>query len=72
MKILLVDHSPDERRAIRQLLEDDCALQEVDTGAEGLSRVEFDTDCVLVEYALPDLNGVEFLVQLRSQVLIIS
>lgn len=67
MKILLVDHSPDERRAIRQLLEDDCALQEVDTGAEGLSRVEFDTDCVLVEYALPDLNGVEFLVQLRSQ-----
>ncbi|ROH93765.1 diguanylate cyclase [Stagnimonas aquatica] len=67
MKILLVDHSPDERQAIRQLLEDDCALQEVDTGAEGLNRVEFDTDCVLVEYALPDLSGVEFLVQLRSQ-----
>lgn len=67
MKILLVDHNQDERKAIRRLLEDDCALHEVGTGAEGLTWLESDTDCVLVEYGLPDLSGVEFLVRLRSQ-----
>lgn len=67
MKILLVDPKLSERLASRQLLEDDCALREADTGAEALKLIEPDTTCVLVEYALPDMSGVEFLVQLRSQ-----
>ena len=67
MKILLVDPNLSERQASRQLLEDDCALREAETGAEALKLIEPDTTCVLVEYALPDMSGVEFLVQLRSQ-----
>ena len=67
MKLLIVDTNPAERRDSRRLLEDSCAVCEAGTGREGLAQVADDIACVLVEAQLPDMSGIDFLVQLRAQ-----
>lgn len=67
MNLLIVDANAVERLASRRLLEDSCALREAESGQDGLAAVAVDTDCVLLESDLPDMSGIEFLVQLRSQ-----
>jgi len=67
MNLLIVDANPEERLASRRLLEDTCAIREVGSGREALAAIDADTDCLLLETELPDMSGVDFLVQLRAQ-----
>ncbi len=71
MKIVMVDDSVEERTLCRILLEEvyGSSLQLFEEGEalEGLKtcrRVE--PDCVLLDYDLPDMTGLEFLAQLQQ------
>lgn len=71
MKVLLVDDSPADRRLCRLLLEEtfgaELELGEAATGALGLEACgENPPDCLLLDYKLPDMTGLEFLAELRS------
>ena len=69
--VLIVDDSPEDRFAYRRQLQK-CgthayAITEAQSGAEGLEHSRAaPPDCVLLDYHLPDLDGVEFLARLRA------
>lgn len=69
--ILLVEDDLVDRMACRRALAQDpdheFVLYECETGREGLQLAhEQKPDCVLLDYHLPDMNGLEFLAELRS------
>ncbi|MBS1212918.1 MAG: hypothetical protein H6R26_1535 [Proteobacteria bacterium] len=71
-RILIVDDSPEDREAYRRLLlkgrADQYLVVEADCGEEGLRICRDEPpDCVLLDYNLPDIDGVEFLGQLRAE-----
>ena len=71
-RILIVDDSPEDREVYRRLLRHDGDRQyefvEADTAEDGLRACEAGgIDCVLLDYRLPDLDGLVFLGQLRSR-----
>ncbi len=71
MKVLLVDDSQADRRLCRLLLEETFGAEldfgEAATAAQGLADCRARTpDCVLLDYKLPDMTGLEFLAHLRS------
>ncbi len=71
--ILLVEDDVVDRMACRRALAQDAdyefVLAEADTGREGLQLAHaHKPDCVLLDYHLPDLNGLEFLAELRNDV----
>ncbi len=66
LKILVIDDNPADRELYRQFLIDDFdqeyEFNETGLGKEGVnicSSNEF--DCILLDYHLPDVNGIEFL-----------
>jgi DNA-binding NarL/FixJ family response regulator len=63
VRILVVDDNPSVRRYLRAILEQQHAWQvcgEARTGAEALQKVlESPPDLVLLDYQMPDLNGVD-------------
>lgn len=63
VRILLVDDNPSVRRYLRAILEQQHSWHvcgEARSGAEALKRVvETSPDLVLLDYQLPDLNGVD-------------
>lgn len=63
VRILLVDDNPAVRRYLRAILEQQAAWRvcgEAKTGAEALHKVlESPPDLVLLDYQMPDLNGVD-------------
>jgi len=66
MKVLIVDDSAADRRLCRTLLEEarDPGLEffEASDGSRGLKVCEAVVpDCVLIDYRLPDMTGIEFL-----------
>ncbi len=68
-RILLVDDSPEDRAAVRRLLAVDGAttyrVEEVTSGDDALRALqEAEFDCVLLDYQLPDYDGVGFLNEL--------
>jgi PAS domain S-box-containing protein len=67
-RLLVIDDSPEDREAYRRLLSrgpEKFEFCEAETGEEGLVRChEFQPDCVLVDYNLPDTDGLEVLTQL--------
>jgi len=73
--LLIVDDSPEDRELYRRLLaqgsEQAYEFLEADTGEEGL-RLAHDRipDCLLLDYRLPDVDGLEFLSRLRAERLI--
>ncbi len=71
IRILIVEDDLVDRMACRRALVQDpnyeFVLTEADTGREGLQLAhEQKPDCVLLDYHLPDLDGLEFLAELRN------
>ena len=72
LTILLVDDSPEDRELYRRALMQDAERQVVflkaDTGREGLDRCRSEKpDCILLDFNLPDLDGLEFLTALGAE-----
>ncbi len=71
IRILVVEDDMVDRMACRRALAQnqnyEFVLTEADTGREGLQLAhELKPDCVLLDYHLPDLDGLEFLGELRN------
>lgn len=73
-RILIVDDSPEDRQAYRRLIQrggENVAtftFAETDSGEDGLELCRSERpDCVLLDYRLPDLDGLEFLDELRGR-----
>jgi len=69
LRILIVDDSATDRGMYRDLLSQHpkyaYRFKEADLGKTGLERYDAaQLDCVLLDYQLPDLNGLEFLAQI--------
>jgi signal transduction histidine kinase len=67
--ILIIDDSPEDRELYCRLLRQDpyheYEILETDSGHEGLAICRRELpDCVLLDYRLPDLDGLEFLREL--------
>lgn len=71
VRILIVEDDLVDRMACRRALAQDTSFEfvlfEAETGREGLQLAhQQKPDCVLLDYQLPDLNGLEFLAELRK------
>jgi len=71
LRILIVDDSPEDREVFRRLLRQDgevrLELIEAETGEKGLALCRQEMpDCVILDYRLPDLSGLEVLSDLRG------
>ncbi|WP_017720185.1 PAS domain S-box protein [Kamptonema formosum] len=71
-KILIVDDSPEDRATYRRYLLQDSkytyTFLEEDSGERALQLCDQpDLDVVLLDFRLPDLDGLEFLSELRAQ-----
>jgi two-component sensor histidine kinase/CheY-like chemotaxis protein len=71
MKVVMVDDSEADRRLCRALLEEALGtrldFREANAARTGLETCrEIAPDCILVNYKLPDMTGLEFLAQLRA------
>lgn len=67
--VLIVEDSPEDRELYRRLLRQDphheYAILEAESGEEGLAICRRELpDCVLLDYRLPDIDGLEFLKEL--------
>ncbi|HEX2641684.1 MAG TPA: response regulator [Thermoanaerobaculia bacterium] len=72
VRVLLVDDSIEDRELYRRLLlqdrEHSYVFLEAESGEEGLERIESDRpDCLLLDYRLPDVDGLEFLDRLPAE-----
>jgi signal transduction histidine kinase len=75
IRLLIVDDSPEDRELYRRQLAQDreyaYEFLEAETGEEGLqTALAEDPDCLLLDYRLPDVDGLEFLSRLLAQKLI--
>jgi signal transduction histidine kinase len=71
IRLLIVDDSPEDRELYRRLLvqdhEHDYEILEAETGEEGLAVArERRPDCLLLDYRLPDVDGLELLSSLAE------
>ena len=72
MKLVMVDDSEADRKLFRILIEESLGSKlefwGEGTGAKGLETCRrIAPDCVLIDYKLPDMTGLDFVVQLRSR-----
>ena len=71
-KILLIDDNPQDRLLYQRLLaaqpgQERLEIHEASDGAEGLAQFrELRPDCVLLDYSLPDTDGLTMLAQLAE------
>ncbi|HSM99084.1 MAG TPA: response regulator, partial [Gallionella sp.] len=71
VRILIVEDDVVDRMSCRRALAQDpdyeFVLSEAETGREGLQMAHAQKpDCVLLDYRLPDLDGLEFLAEFRN------
>jgi PAS domain S-box-containing protein len=71
-KILIIDDNPDDRAACRRRLQRVSSakylIEEADSGTTGLAACQtVQPDCLLLDYRLPDLNGLQVLTRLTEQ-----
>lgn len=71
-RILIVDDNPTDREICRRFLSADAAqayeFVEADSAESGLELLQSTApDCVLLDYRLPDLTGIEFLSELKRR-----
>jgi PAS domain S-box-containing protein len=71
-RILIIDDNSEDRKTYRRLIargaEHNFVFVETDSGEEGLRLYgSAQPDCVLLDYNLPDLNGLEFLARLDQE-----
>src|SRR4051794_13016978 len=71
IRLLIVDDSPEDRALYRRLLaqgsEQAYEFLEAETGEEGLATALIrQPDCLLLDYRLPDVDGLEFLSRLEA------
>jgi signal transduction histidine kinase len=76
LRILIVDDSSEDRELYRRLLGQDpergYEFLETELGEEGLRLAQVERpDCLLLDYRLPDMDGLEFLEQLAVPVPVI-
>ncbi|MBD2493839.1 PAS domain-containing protein [Nostoc sp. FACHB-280] len=68
--VLIVDDSPEDREFYRQCLLRDrhysYNILEATLGSQGLELWQQQPDVILLDYRLPDLDGLEFLAQLQA------
>ncbi len=71
VRILVVDDNPSVRRYLRAILEQQSSWQvcgEAKNGAEALDKVlESNPDLILLDYQMPDLNGVDIAKRIAEQ-----
>ena len=67
--ILIIDDEAAIRESLETLLEfEGYSVESAETGAEGMSRLnEKSFDLVLLDFALPDRNGLEVLTEIRAR-----
>lgn len=70
--VLIIDDSPEDcilfQRYLMQDPEYSYIFRQVDSGAEGLAAfMEQPPDCLLLDYNLPDMDGLEFMQELSKQ-----
>lgn len=78
IRVLIVEDTPEDRVAYRRLLlgsarsfaaSRDFLVEEADSAAAGLAKTrDWAPDCILLDYRLPDMDGIEFLGELTGQV----
>jgi PleD family two-component response regulator len=71
LRILIVDDSPEDREYYRRLLNraipEGFVGFEAESGEDGLKSAQsMSPDCVLLDFNLPDIDGLEFIVRLRG------
>jgi PAS domain S-box-containing protein len=70
-KLLIIDDSPEDRKAYRRQLSqgpEQFEFREAETGEEGLALCRtFHPDCVLLDYQLPATDGLEVLTALTHE-----
>ena len=76
-RVLIVDDSAEDRESYRRLLKHatgcEYVLSESESGEEGLAHCQVESpDCVLLDYGLPDVDGVEFLDGLAGEAGVVS
>ncbi len=70
LRILIVDDDVVDRKFIKRQLSEtglDIVTEEIGSAEEGLTMMEANAfDCVLLDFELPEMNGIEFLVRQRQ------
>ncbi len=71
LNLLIIDDNPDDREVYRRLFKKDTTYSynflEAETGRQGLDMFSGDDiDCVILDYRLPDFDGLEVLKQMEE------
>ena len=68
MKLLIIEDDKDMARALNTSLKNDYLLEFAYTGEEGLYQLSVNEyDLIILDYVLPDLNGLEIITELKRR-----